>query len=120
MTLAQLTILEALLENRGYRKWTNAKVGNEDYDWFKTVPMTSDPYDDPAAGYQMAFRVWDWTEYPDSLRPEYEEYGVEFWASLLGSDGRIELNASWRPIRDVAAFERMAAEFYELTKRHGK
>lgn len=46
------------LIKRGYRKWTQAKYGDEDYD---VSHLFRD--EDGEQMYQIIYRFWDWTKY---------------------------------------------------------
>ena len=117
MTREQLTAIEAALQKRGYRKWTQALTDSESWAWFKTFAEERDEDGDPVSGYQVAFRVWDNTRYGET---DANAYGLDVWSSPIGTDGRADLTANWEPVCDIATFERMAAEFHLLTRKYIK
>jgi hypothetical protein len=115
MTAAQLKTIEAELQKRGYKKWTTALTSSEDWAWFKTFGKKQDEDGEVTYGYQIAFRVWDFTRYLDRGAPPY---GFDFWASALGTDSRMDFTSNWEPVCDIATFERMAEEFHQLTRKY--
>ena len=84
MTAEQLKTIEAELQKRGYKKWTTALTSSEDWAWFKTFGKKQDEDGEVTYGYQIAFRVWDDSEYPGC--PKEHLYGFDFWTSALGAD----------------------------------
>lgn len=112
MTEKELNRLEVELERRGYRKYTTALTSSESWAWFKSFDKEKD--DD---GYQVAFRVWDFTRYLDRNAPPY---GFDFWTSALGTDSRMDFTSNWEPICDIETFERMAADFHKLVRKYTK
>ena len=117
MTEEELRSLESELDKRGYRKWTVALTSKESYGWFKTFGKEKDNEGKVIAGYQVAFRVWDFTRYLDRGAPPY---GFDFWTSALGTDSRMDFTSNWEPICDIDTFERMAAEFNQLVRKYAK
>ena len=115
MTAEQLKTIEAELQKRGYKKWTTALTSSEDWAWFKSFDKEKDDDGYVVNGYQVAFRVWDFTRYLDRNAPSY---GFDFWTSALGADSRMDFESNWEPICDIATFERMADEFYQLTRKY--
>ena len=117
MTAKELQTIESELQKRGYRKWTAALTSTETYAWFKTFDKEESEDGHEISGYQVAFRVWDFTRYLDHNAPPY---GLDFWTSALGTDSRMDLTSNWEPICDIATFERMAAEFNQLVRKYIK
>ena len=113
MSLKELKTIEAELERRGYRKYTHPLTLSESWAWFKNFDKEEDEEGRVISGYQVAFRVWDFTNY-DHPHP----YGVDVWASPLGADFRADLEVNWEPICDLDAFERMAAEFNQMVRKY--
>ncbi len=119
MTAEQLKTIEAELQKRGYKKWTTALTSSEDWAWFKTFGKKQDEDGEVTYGYQIAFRVWDFSRYmyrDKNIQP----YGLDFWTSALGTDSRMDFTSNWEPICDIDSFERMAAEFHTLTRKWKK
>lgn len=114
MNKEQLHTLENLLSERGYKKWTTCLTSTESWSWFKSFDKQYDEDGDTIAGYQVAFRVWDFTKYGDK---DVNAYGFDFWTSPIGTDCRMDFTSNWEPISDLDTFEAMARDFYELTKR---
>lgn len=110
MNKDQLHQLESQLQKRGYKRFTTCLVDSESYAWFKTVDRS----------YQMAVRVWDYTQYPQAMQPETGAYGVSFWTTVLNIDSRIDLESTWESIADIDAFESMARDFYDMITKYIK
>ena len=115
MTAEQLKTIEAELQKRGYKKWTTALTSSEDWAWFKTFGKKQDEAGEVTYGYQIAFRVWDFTRYLDRGAPPYS---LDFWTSAQGTDSRMDFTSNWEPICDIDTFERMAEEFHQLTRKY--
>lgn len=117
MTAEELRAIESKLQKRGYRKWTTALTSTESYAWFKSFDKEKDDDGYTISGYQIAFRVWDFSKYVDRNTPPY---GFDFWTSPLGTDFRTDLTSNWEPIADLGTFERMAAEFNQMVRKYVK
>lgn len=119
MTEKGLKKIEAELERRGYRKYTTCLTSTESWAWFKTFDKDKDDDDCVVNGYQVAFRVWDFSRYmyrDKNIQP----YGLDFWTSALGTDSRMDFTSNWEPICDLDTFERMAKEFNVLVRKYIK
>ena len=114
MTANELQTIENELQKRGYKKYTTGLTSTESYAWFKTFDKEKDDDDYVISGYQIAFRVWDFTRYLDHNTPPY---GLDFWTSVLGTDSRMDFTSNWEPICDIDTFERMAEEFHKLVRK---
>lgn len=117
MTTEELKKIEAELERRGYRKYTTCLTSTESWAWFKTFDKEKDDDDCVVNGYQVAFRVWDFSRYmyrDKNIQP----YGIDFWTSALGTQSRMDFTSNWEPICDIATFEQMAKDFHQLTKKY--
>lgn len=68
-------------------------------------------------GYQVAFRIWDYTKLGQFGE---NAYGFDFWTSPINTDVRIDCGANWEPICDFDKFESMAHDFYTLTQKYTK
>lgn len=112
----ELKAIEAELQKRGYRKWTTALTSTESHAWFKSFDSEKDEDGHVISGYQIAFRVWDRRQYMDK-DPYMHPYGFDFWTSPLSTDFRTDFTAKWEPFSDIAAFERMAAEFDYMVRK---
>lgn len=108
MTPKQLQAIETELQRRGYKKWTTCLTSNESWAWFKTIDN---------GGYQIAFRVWDYTAHGQSGQ---DAYGLDFWTSAPSADARMDFTSKWEPICDIGRFEAMAADFNKLTKQYNR
>lgn len=104
---------EKMLLDRGYRKWTIALYGKEDYDVSHMVK--DDAGEDK---YQIIFRFWDWTKYG---RPELSgenEASIDL-VVMPCFDGRadLEISSCSRKIQlDVERMEKLAEDYYEFIK----
>lgn len=101
------------LIKRGYRKWTQAKYGEEDYDVSR---MFRD--DDDNDLYQIIYRFWDWTKYPRA----HDEFSIDIVIlPCLHSYGRADIilsNCEFKHFLDIDWTEKFAKEYYEfITKR---
>ena len=114
MTAKELQTIENELQKRGYKKYTTGLTSTESYAWFKTFDKEKDDDDYAISGYQVAFRVWDFTRYLDRNAPPY---ALDFWTSALGADSRMDFTSNWEPICDIDTFERMAAEFNQMVSK---
>lgn len=119
MTEKELRTLENELQRRGYRKYTTGLTSTESYAWFKTFNKEKDKDGEVINGYQIAFRVWDWSRFR-YREPQLHDYGFDLWTSPCGTDFRTVLTASWEPICDIDTFERMAAEFNHMVRKYVK
>lgn len=117
MTATELQTIEAELEKRGYRKYTQALTSSESYAWFKSFDKEKDEDGRVISGYQIAFRVWDWRRYLER-DPHMSPCGLDMWTSPLGTDFRMDFTANWEPIADIDTFERMAAEFNQMVRKY--
>lgn len=114
MTEKELETIEAELQRRGYRKYTTALTSSESWAWFKSFGKKQDEDGEVTYGYQIAFRVWDFTRYLDRGAPPYS---LDFWTSAQGTDSRMDFTSNWEPICDIDTFERMAEEFHKLVRK---
>lgn len=117
MTTTELQTIEAELEKRGYRKYTECLTSNESWAWFKAFDKDKDDDGKVVAGYQIAFRVWDWRRHLER-DPHMHPYGLDMWTSPLGTDFRMDFTSNWEPICDIDTFERMAAEFNAMVRKY--
>lgn len=113
MTHKELKAIEAELERRGYRKYTHPLTSSESWAWFKNFDKEEDEEGRVISGYQVAFRVWDYTHFPQC----HKQYGFDMWTSALGTHSRIDLTSNWEPICDIPTLERMAAEFNAMVRK---
>lgn len=117
MTTKELKTIEAELQKRGYKKYTTCLTSTESYAWFKSFDKEKDDDDYVISGYQVAFRVWDYSRYKHAHIPADYKYGFDFWTSPLGSAFRTDFTSNWEPICDIDTFERMAAEFNAMVRK---
>lgn len=121
MTIQQLQTLEAELQKRGYKKWTCCLTDDESWAWFKSFDKEKDDDGEIVSGFQIAFRVWDYTEHCRRYNLVKESaYGFDFWTSALGADSRMDFTSNWEPVCDIDTFETMAADFNKLIRRYAK
>lgn len=116
MTEKELRTLENELQRRGYRKYTTGLTSTESYAWFKPFNKEKDEAGEVINGYQVSFRVWDWSRFRYRV-PQLHDYGFDLWTSPCGTDFRTVLTANWEPICDIDKFERMAAEFNQMVRK---
>lgn len=114
MTKKELKKIEAELERRGYKKYTKSLTSLESWAWVKNFDNEKNDDGYVVNGYQVAFRVWDFSRYLDRGAPPY---GIDFWTSALGTDSRMDFTSNWEPICDIDTFERMAKEFNKLVRK---
>lgn len=119
MTEKELKKIEAELEKRGYRKYTTCLTSTESWAWFKSFDKEKDDDGYVINGYQVAFRVWDFSGYIYRDK-NMHFYGLDFWTSALGTDSRMDFTSNWEPICDLETFERMAKEFNALVRKYIK
>lgn len=113
MTNYQLQVLEQELKARGYIKHINNLTGGEAWAWRKRIPAGIDSTGSDADGYEIMFRVWDFTRFGEYGVHAYEIY---FWTSPIGSD--FDFSSKWKPICNFDTFEAMAGDFYKMTKKY--
>lgn len=121
MTPTELQKLEAALEKRDYRKWTNCLIGKEDYAWFKSFGEHLDKYGDRDNDYQIAFRIYDWIKnYPQYARPEESSIGVTVTMIPSNLDNRVDCDYSLQlAVPDIDLCERMFKDMFEVIKKYG-
>lgn len=116
MTKADAETFAFNLIKRGYKKWTQAKYGDEDYDVSRMIRD-----DDGEPMYQIIYRFWDWTKY---TKAQYEfSVDVVFMPCLniYGRYGRADLilsNYESKNYLDTEWTEKFAKEYYDfITER---
>lgn len=120
MTLSQLNHLEADLEKRGYKKWTNYLIGKEDYAWFKSFGVHTDKNGDSDNDYQIAFRVWN-CENHYAGHDFYPNAKIWITVTMLPSNlnDRIDVDYSLQlDIPDISMCERMFEEMFGVVKKY--
>ena len=109
MTKEQFIELKNALGEKGYR-YTESSFTNESFAYYKPFVKYSNPYEEGRPCYQIFFRVWDYTEFPEaSDRP----YGVDVRVAV----GRtiyevINLDFMYDG-QPISYFENKAESFYE-------
>ena len=101
------------LLDRGYRKWTQAKYGEEDYDVSRMFRDTDDN-----DLYQIIYRFWDWTKYPQAI----DEFSIDIVIMpCLYTYGRADVilsNCEFKNFLNIEWTEQFAKEYYEfITKK---
>lgn len=118
MNKTELDILEARLQERGYRKFTSALSSNESWGWFKTIRKTDgENGNDSDNGCMIEYRVWDYTSYfrpeePAGLKP----YGVDVLLLMSGSS-RVDLMMTSCDL-DIDFVEGVASKFFDFCKEN--
>lgn len=112
MTSEQFIKLKNALGEKGYR-FTQASFTNEDHSYYKAFGKYSNPYEEGRCLYQIFFRVWDYTMYPQAKdRP----YGVDVRISVSRTiDEVIDLDLLFDG-QPISYFENKAESFYEWVK----
>ena len=101
--------LKNALGEKGYRL-TKCVFTSEDHAFYKPFGKYSNPYDEERSCYQIFFRVWDFTIYPQAKdRP----YGVDVRIAVSRViDERIDLEIPYEG-QPISYFENKAESFYE-------
>ena len=109
MTSEQFIELKNALGDQGYR-FTRSVFTSEDHAFYKPFGKYSNPWDGERSCYQIFFRVWDFTKYPQALdRP----YGVDVRIAVSRViDERIDLEIPYEG-QPISYFEKKAESFYE-------
>ena len=114
MTKDEAQLFEATLLQLGYRKWTQAKYGEEDYDVSR---MFRD--DDEEQMYQIIYRFWDWTKYGYK---DYTDFSVDIVIMpCLHTYGRADLilsSCEFKDFLNVDWTERFAKDYYDFVIKH--
>lgn len=114
MNKTQLQKIEAKLKRKGYKKYTTAITSSESWSWFKTFGK-DDNENMPTQGYQVAFRIWDFTKY--KLKPK-EAYAIDFWTSPIWRETRVDFRQNWEPDDSIEKFECLAEELDKFLQKH--
>lgn len=118
MTPDQSIHLEASLARRGYKLYTSCLIGNEDRAWFKSFGIHPDADGDPEPEYQIAWRMWDYTD-ADPDTPD--EAAVWLTVTMLPNlpTGRIDVDISHQVyIPNIADTEALLSAIHQTIKRH--
>lgn len=103
------------LIERGYRKWTQAKYGEENYDVSHLFKNENDE-----DMYQIIYRFWDWTVF--QLPKDQEEFSIDLVIMpCLHTYGRADLilsNAGGKNYLDIGWTEKLAKDYYEFVIKH--
>ena len=114
MTTKQFIELKNALGEKGYR-YTESTFSNESFAYYKPFGKYSNPYEEGRSCYQIFFRIWDYTKYPQaSDRP----YGVDVSISVGRTFNEVinlELLYEGQPI---SYFENKAESFYEWVAKN--
>lgn len=111
MKYSQWKDIEVALIKRGYKKWTGALYGREDFDVSRLVK------DGDKDLYQLIFRFWNFEKYVRG-----EGYAVDFVVMPI-IDGRMDAICS--PVtnnisHDIEFAEQFAKDYYEFVIEHLK
>lgn len=96
---------EKALLDRGYKKWTRAKYGEEDFDVSKMVRNGEEDM------YQLIFRFWDFEQFKEGVG-----YSVDF-VVMPCIDGRMDAICSSMSnglSTNIEFAEKFAKEYYEF------
>jgi len=96
---------EKELLDRGYKKWTSALYGEEDFDVSKKF-IVDDNQDDPKE-YVIIFRFWDFEKYRINVG-----YSVSV-AIMPHFDGRADMLIS-TDVTNIKRIEEIAEHYYQL------
>lgn len=111
LTKQQAADMEALLTERGYRRYTG-HYKSEDYGYWKSFERTLDADGEYHGGYQLAVLFYDFSKYPD-CRDE-APVGMQYEILVNGQDtiDRLDVSISDEtfPVESAEAF---AAMFYK-------
>lgn len=109
MTKTEWEAFEKSLLDRGYKKWSRACYGDEDFDISKMVRNGENDM------YQLIFRFWDFEQFREGAR-----YSVDF-VVMPCIDGRMDAICSSMSndlSTNIEFAEKFAKEYYEfITKR---
>ena len=109
MKKTECEALEKSLLDRGYKKWTRAKYGEEDFDVSKMVRNGEEDM------YLLIFRFWDFEQFKEGAG-----YSVD-WVVMPCIDGRMDAicsNMDNNLNTDIDFAEKFAKEYYEfITER---
>lgn len=106
-TREQLDTFAERLLKAGYKRYDSCLSSSEDYAYFKGFER--DEENKPS--YQIAYRVWDWTKYPQG-----RDYGVDILI-MVSNEGRTDMVVSY-PDLSIEDVERIGREFYEFCLRN--
>lgn len=109
MTSEQFIELKNALGEQGYR-FSRSGFTSEDHAFYKAFGKYSNPWDTERSCYQIFFRVWDFTQFPQAKdRP----YGVDVKIAVSRViDERIDLEIPYEG-QPISYFEKKAESFYE-------
>lgn len=115
MTHNEWKDFEDTLIKRGYRVWTRAKYGEEDFDVSIMVREYTD--DEPKDLYQLIFRFWDFEQFKDGTG-----YSVDF-VVMPCIDRRMDAICSSMTNdldNNIEFAEQFAKDYYEFVIKHIK
>jgi hypothetical protein len=107
MTHEEWKAFEQTLLDRGYKKWTSAKYGEEDFDISKMV--RGEGKDGPEDMYQLIFRFWDFEQFKEGVG-----YSVDF-VVMPCIDGRMDAICSSMGnglSKNIEFAEKFARDYY--------
>ena len=105
MKLKEWQSFEKELLDRGYRKWTSALYGEEDFDMSKKIIV--DDNQDNSKEYVIIFKFWDFEKYREGMG-----YTVSV-AIMPHFDGRADMLIS-TDVTDIKRIEEIAEHYYQL------
>ena len=103
---------ENTLLDKGYKKWTRAKYGEEDFDVSRMIRGESK--DGPEDMYQLIFRFWDFEQFKEGAG-----YSVDF-VVMPCIDGRMDAicsNMSNNLSQNISFAEMFAKDYYEFVTK---
>ena len=116
MTQEEWKAFEDTLAKRGYKKWTRAKYGEEDFDMSIMVKNKSIE-DEYRYKYQLIFRFWDFEQFREGAG-----YSVDF-VVMPCIDGRMDAICSAMANdldNNVEFAEQFAKDYYKFVIKHIK
>ena len=108
MNAEKVKQIERQLESRGYKRYTNNLVGNEDYAYMKTTRNS-----DGELKYIISHGFYDWRDEVGVV----EDYGYSITIVLRNTDERVDVTLT-QPKFSVAECEEIAEKLSEFFKSY--
>ena len=106
MDAKKLNQIKRQLEMRGYKRYTNNLIGNEDYAYMKTTRNS-----DGELKYIISHGFYDWRDEVGVV----EDYGYSITIVLVNTDERVDVTLT-QPEFSVAECEEIAEKLAEFFK----
>ena len=114
MTTKQFIELKNALGEKGYR-YTTSTFTNESFAYYKPFGKYSNPYEEGRSCYQIFFRVWDFSQFPQAQERPYG-VSVRIAVSRVTTE-RIDIEIPYEG-QPISYFENKAESFYEWTTKN--